>query len=161
MICRCADVRICECADFQTLPGARILFVKTSVMTKEKIEQNLVLKLTFDFALSIIALCERLEADKKYVVARQLLKAGTSIGANAIEAQNAESKADFIHKFKIASKEGEETQYWLLLCDYSNSYPDCKELLAGIDSINNVIGKIISSSKKKYPISYFISFLLF
>ena len=130
-------------------------------MTKEKIEQNLVLKLTFDFALSIIAFCDRLESEKKYVVARQLLKSGTSIGANAMEAQNAESKADFIHKFKIAAKEAEETQYWLLLCDYSKTYPDCKELIAEIESINNVIGKIISSSKRKYPVSYLLSFLLF
>ena len=130
-------------------------------MTKEKIEQNLVLKLTFDFSLSIIAFCERLEAERKDVVARQLLKAGTSIGANAMEAQNAESKADFIHKFKIAAKEAEETQYWLLLCDYSKTYPDCKELITEIESINSVIAKIISSSKRKYPISYLISFLFF
>jgi len=130
-------------------------------MTKEKIEQNLVLKLTFNFSLSIIAFCERLEAERKYVVARQLLKAGTSIEANAMEAQNAESKADFIHKFKIAAKEAEETQYWLLLCDYSKTYPNCKELITEIDSINSVIAKIISSSKRKYPISYLISFLFF
>jgi four helix bundle protein len=118
-------------------------------MTKEKIEQNLILKLGFDFALSIISFCEKLDADRKYVIARQLLKSGTSIGANAIEAQNAESLADFIHKFKIAAKEAEETQYWLLLCQYSESYPDCNELLIKIEEINNVIGKIISSAKKK------------
>ncbi|HEY6435620.1 MAG TPA: four helix bundle protein, partial [Ignavibacteriaceae bacterium] len=126
-----------------------------------KIEQNLVLKLSFDFALSIIAFCERLEDEKKYVIARQLLKSGTAIGANAMEAQNAESKADFIHKFKIAAKEAEETQYWLLLCDYSKTYPDCKGLLAEIDAINNVIGKIISSSKRKHPVSYLLSFFIF
>ena len=79
-------------------------------MTKERIEQNLVLRLTFDFALAIIDFCERLEAEKKYVVAKQLLKSGTAVGANAMEAQNAESKADFIHKFKIAAKEAEESQ---------------------------------------------------
>ncbi len=131
-------------------------------MTKEKIEQNLILKLTFDFSLMVITFCERLESAKKYVIARQLFKSGTSIGANAMEAQNSESKADFIHKFKIAAKEAEETQYWLLLlCDYSKTYPDCKELLAKIEEINNVIGKIISSSKKKHPISYILSFFFF
>ena len=130
-------------------------------MTKEKIEQNLVLKLSFDFALSIIAFCEQLEDEKKYVIARQLLKSGTAIGANAMEAQNSESKADFIHKFKIAAKEAEETQYWLLLCDYSKTYPNCKGLLAEIDAINNVVGKIISSSKKKHPLSHIISFFIF
>jgi len=49
-------------------------------------------------------------------VARQLLKAGTSIGANVREVQNAESKTDFIHKMKIAAKETDETEYWLELC---------------------------------------------
>ena len=118
-------------------------------MTKEKIEQNLILKLSFDFALLIITFCEKLDSEKKYVIARQLLKSGTSIGANAMEAQNGESKADFIHKFKIAAKEAEETQYWLLLCDYSKNYPDCKELLAKIDEINNVIGKLFHLPKRR------------
>jgi four helix bundle protein len=130
-------------------------------MNREKIEQNLILKLTFEFALQIISFAELLESEKKYVIARQLLKAGTSIGANAIEAQNAESKPDFIHKFKIAAKEAEETQYWLLLCEYSDSYPACKELLIKIEEINNVIGKIISSSKKRFPFSYFLSLFIF
>lgn len=117
-------------------------------MNKQKIEQNLVLKLSFDFSLAIIDFCEDLETKRKYVIARQLLKSGTSIGANAIEAQNAESKADFVHKFKIAAKEGEETEYWLLLCNYSKNYPECEVLLKKIEELNNVIGKIISSSKK-------------
>ena len=130
-------------------------------MEKELLEQNAILKLSFDFSLMVIAYCEKLEAIRKFVIGNQLLKSGTSIGANAVEAQNAESKADFIHKFKIAAKEGEETQYWLLLCDYSKTYPDCKELIAEIESINSVISKIISSSKRKYPISYLISFLFF
>ncbi len=50
------------------------------------------------------------------MIAKHLLKSGTSIGANVREAQSAESKADFIHKFKIADKEIKETEYWLLLC---------------------------------------------
>jgi four helix bundle protein len=61
------------------------------------------------FSLSIIKFAERLEADKKFVIARQLLKSGTSIGACSIEAQSAESKADFVHKLKIADKEALET----------------------------------------------------
>ncbi|WP_309608581.1 four helix bundle protein [Flavobacterium sp.] len=54
-------------------------------------------------------------------MSNQLLKSGTSIGANSKEAQNAESKADFIHKLKIAIKEGDETEYWLFLCDAHKS----------------------------------------
>jgi len=130
-------------------------------MKKELFDSNPILKLSFDFSLMIIEYCEKLESDNKYIVSRQLLKSGTSIGANAMEAQNTESKADFIRKFKIAAKEAEETQYWLLLCDYSKTYPDCQELITEIDSINSAIAKIISSSKRKYPISYLISFLFF
>ena len=78
-------------------------------MDKETIYKNPVLKLSFDFALGIIQYCELLESDRKFVLARQLLKSGTSIGANAIEAQNAESKPDFVHKFKIILKELRET----------------------------------------------------
>ena len=61
---------------------------------------NLIVKLTLEFAMDIISYCEVLEEQRKYVMAKQLLKAGTSIGANVREAQNAESKADFIHKMK-------------------------------------------------------------
>ncbi len=68
-----------------------------------KNSENIIVKLTFEFALEIIEFCEILEANKRFVIANQLLKSGTSIGANVREAQNAESKNDFIHKFKIAA----------------------------------------------------------
>ena len=77
--------------------------------------------------------CERLEEKRKFVIGKQLLSSGTSIGANSFEAQNAESKTDFIHKMKIAAKEAEETLYWLMLCDYGKEYPDCKVLLQKFD----------------------------
>jgi four helix bundle protein len=118
-------------------------------MKAELIEGNLILKLTVDFSLSIIAYCEKLDADKRFILSRQLLRSGTSIGANSFEAQNHESTADFIHKFKIAAKEVNETQYWLLLCKQSKGYPDCSELLIKLDAIDKVISRIISTSKKK------------
>lgn len=108
---------------------------------------NLILKLTFEFSLKIIELAELLEESKKYVVAKQVLKSGTSIGANIHEAQNAESKLDFIHKFKIAAKEADETQYWLMLCEHSRSYPDTKSLMDSLTIIQKMVNKIISSSK--------------
>ncbi len=80
-------------------------------------KDNLIVDLTFKFSLAIIQYCEELEVNKKFVIARQLLKSGTSIGANVGEAQNAESKSDFIHKFKVAAKEADETEYWLQLCN--------------------------------------------
>ena len=63
-------------------------------------KENLIVDLTLKFALEIIQYAENLEVNKKFVISRQLLKSGTSIGANVREAQNAESKVDFIHKIK-------------------------------------------------------------
>lgn len=111
-------------------------------------KQNLIVDLTFDFSLKIIEFTELLESKRKFNMANQLFRAGTSVGALVKEAQNAESKADFIHKMKIAAKEAEETEYWLLLCKNSKSYPSDELLLQNIQSILKVLGKIISSSKR-------------
>jgi four helix bundle protein len=123
-------------------------------MQKELLENNPILKLSFEFSLMIIRYCETLESNRKYVLSRQLLKAGTSIGANCMEAQNAESKADFIHKIKVAAKEADETQYWLLLCDYSKDYPDCSELLNKLDEIQKVLNKILTTAKTNNLINH-------
>lgn len=112
-------------------------------------KRNEIVELSFDFALQIVAYCEGLELNKKFVVANQLLKSGTSIGANVREAQNAESIGDFIHKMKLAAKEVEETEYWLLICDKSENYPSTSDLLQRLDSIKKLLSKIISSTKKK------------
>jgi four helix bundle protein len=117
-------------------------------MKKELLEQNAILKLSFDFSLMVIGYCEKLEAIRKFVIANQLLKSGTSIGANAVEAQNAESKADFIHKMKLAAKEAEETQYWLMFCEYSQNFPECKDLVTKLDEIQKVLSRILSTSKR-------------
>jgi four helix bundle protein len=130
-------------------------------MQKELIEKNPILKLTLDFSLMVMDYCEKLEETKKFVIARQLLKSGTSIGANSIEAQNAESKADFIHKIKIASKEADETQYWLTLCDYATNYPDCLLLSEKLEEIQKVLNKILSTAKRKNPISFLFSYFIF
>lgn len=112
-------------------------------------KENLIVKLTFQFALDIIKYCDDLQENKKYVIANQLLKSGTSIGANIREAQNAESKADFIHKFKIAAKEIEETIYWLELCKFSENYPNTERLIEQTNNISRIVNKIITTSKQK------------
>ena len=112
-------------------------------------KENKILALSFEFALAIIDFSDLLENDKKYVIARQLLKAGTSIGANVREAQNSESKADFIHKMKIAAKETDETEYWLELCRQSENYPNPDKLLIQIAEIKKLLNTIISTMKKK------------
>ena len=108
-------------------------------------------ELSFAFVLRIIKLCRFLEQEKKeYVLSRQLLKSGTSIGALVREAEHAESRADFIHKMSIGLKEANETMYWLELLHKS-------ELLdqKGFDSINpdivellKLLTSIVKSSKK-------------
>ena len=111
-------------------------------------KENAIINLTFEFALKIIDFCDELEGLRKFKLSDQLFRSGTSIGANAREAQNAESKADFIHKFKISAKEVEETEYWLLLCKHSKKLPDTTHLLADLDPIKKIITKIIGSSKR-------------
>jgi len=112
-------------------------------------KRNELLEITLELALLTIRYCETLEKDRKYVIARQLLKSGTSIGANSREAQGAESRADFIHKLKIAYKEAEETDYWLVLCEKSDSYANpSQELKDKLQSSLRLLGRIISSSKK-------------
>ena len=123
-------------------------------MQKELFEQNPILKLSFDFSLMIIDYCEKLQVIKKFVIDNQMLRSGTSIGANAIEAQNAESKADFIHKMKIAAKEADETQYWLMLCDYAQNYPESKALMKKLEEIQKVLTKILSTAKNSNKFSH-------
>jgi len=111
-------------------------------------KENVIVDLTFKFALDIVKYCQKLEDNKKFVISKQILKCGTSIGANVREAQNGESKIDFIHKMKIASKEADELQYWLLICKESEGFPDCSEPLEKIDGIIKMLSKIIGTSKR-------------
>ncbi|WP_317129211.1 four helix bundle protein [Formosa sediminum] len=96
----------------------------------------------------IIEYCEILETNKKYIIANQLLKSGTSIGAHIHEAQNAESRADFIHKLKIAAKELEETKYWVTLCERSKQYENPAVLKEPFNELALILYKILSSSYK-------------
>jgi len=107
---------------------------------------NLIVDLTFSFSLKIIAFTEILESKKKFNMANQLFRSGTSIGANVSEAQGAESKNDFKHKCKIAYKEAGETEYWLKLCKFAENYPFEQDMLDDIQSIIRILGKIISTT---------------
>jgi four helix bundle protein len=112
-------------------------------MNEEK--DNIIKKKSFDFAVDIINLYKALLAEEKeYVLSKQIVRAGTSIGANVREACNAESKADFIHKMGIAQKEADETLYWLELLEatmfitkdnFEKNAKTCSELLKIIRSI--------------------------
>jgi four helix bundle protein len=110
-------------------------------------------KRTFDFALRIIKLCQFLnknQVTENNVLAKQLLRSGTSIGANVEEAQAGQSRPDFVHKMAIALKEARETNYWLRLLEASEMLPKEKlaDLIKESNEIMKIIGAIIVSSKK-------------
>jgi four helix bundle protein len=109
---------------------------------------NLILELTLEFSLEIIKYTEELEKIKKFNLANQLFRSGTSIGANINEAQSCESRSDFIHKIKIAAKEAEETKYWLTLCIKADSYPEPTGLIEKLQIIIKILNKIIVTSKQ-------------
>jgi len=105
---------------------------------------------SFDFAVRIVNLFKYLKDKKEFILSRQILRSGTSIGANVREALNAESKPDFIHKLSIAQKECDETLYWLELLfkseflskiEFDSMSNKCIELL-------KIIKSIILTSKK-------------
>jgi four helix bundle protein len=80
-------------------------------------ENPKILERTFQFSLKIVQLYKALRSKNEYIISKQLLRSGTSIGANVHEASAAFSKRDFTYKMSIASKEARETQYWLKLLD--------------------------------------------
>jgi four helix bundle protein len=114
----------------------------------QNFDDNIILKKCVEFSLKTIEYVELLESNKKFIIANQLLKSATSIGANIYEAQNAESKTDCLHKIQIAAKEKEETKYWLLLCSNAKSYPDCELLIQQLVEIEKILSKIISTTQK-------------
>lgn len=84
-------------------------------------KKDIITEKSFDFAVNIVNLYKSLTQDKReFVLSKQILRSGTSIGANIRESKNAESKADFIHKNAIAQKECDETIYWLELLHRTN-----------------------------------------
>ena len=110
-------------------------------------EGNPIVDKTIQFSLDIIIFCEILNKSGFHSFSNQIIRSGTSIGANVAEAQNAESKKDFIHKIKIATKELEEIKYWLTLCKKSDALPFNEELEKQIIEIGLILYKILSTSK--------------
>jgi four helix bundle protein len=108
---------------------------------------------TFSFALEIVRLCQWLEkqSDVYRTLGRQLLRSGTSIGANTEEAQAGQSRADFLSKYAIALKETRETIYWLRLLreSYSGKDDSINALIQEADEISRIIGSIIVNTKKR------------
>lgn len=113
-------------------------------------KENLIGDKTFEFGLLTIELYQQMMAQQEYVLSKQFLRAGTSIGSNVEEAIAGISRKDFIAKMSIASKEARETRYWIRLLDKSNLFDiDFNEALIEINSIINIITKIIKTSQSQ------------
>ena len=117
----------------------------------QSMKNDIVKEKSFRFAVEIVNLYKELISNKKeFVLSKQLLRSGTSIGANVREAKNGESKADFIHKLGIAQKECDESLYWLELLketDYIN-LKQFNSLKNNADELLKIIRSIILTSKK-------------
>ena len=110
--------------------------------------ENRVVDLSFEFALLIIEFYKKLRDQKEFVISKQLLRSGTSIGANVEEAQGAQSKKDFINKMSVAYKETRETYYWLRLLEKSSiTKINVNELMCRTEELMKIIASIIKTSK--------------
>jgi four helix bundle protein len=112
-------------------------------------KENIIKEKSFQFALSIVKLYQQLVLNKEYVLSKQLLRSGTSIGANIEEATAAISKKDFIAKMSISSKEARETKYWLLLLQKSQIVQlDFSSYLTEVEQIINILTAIVKTSQQ-------------
>jgi four helix bundle protein len=109
-------------------------------------KENLIKEKSFQFALQIINLYQQLQLEKEFIISKQLLKSGTSIGANVSESESAQSKADFKHKLAIAAKEARETKYWLSLLQKSTlTKISVDNYLIDIETIIRILTSIIKT----------------
>ena len=121
-------------------------------------KESIVINKSFCFAIRIVNFYKLLKERKEYILCKQILRSGTSIGANVRESHNSESKSDFIHKLAIAQKEADETRYWLELLyetnyidkiEFDSLHSDATELLKIIKSIIKTTKINLSKEKSK------------
>ncbi len=112
-------------------------------------KDNIVYEKAFNFAINIIEIYKYLTSNKELTLSNQLLKSGTSIGANIKEAIQAQSKKDFLSKMNIALKEASETEYWLELLIKTKflNEKDHLNLLNKCAEINKLLSTIVKSTK--------------
>ncbi|WP_440120441.1 four helix bundle protein [Tenacibaculum sp. Ill] len=112
---------------------------------KESIVQNK----SFQFSLKIISLYKKLQQEKEFIISKQLLRSGTSIGANIEEALAGQSKRDFIAKMSISSKEARETKYWLRLLKESDlTNINVTDILSDIHELIRLLTAIVKTSQQ-------------
>jgi len=139
-------------ADYTTMVDIELESNINFLVDSSPVEQkSIIVRKSFQFALNIVELYRFLTSDKKeYILGKQILRSGTSVGAMVRESQNAESKADFIHKLSVAQKECDETCYWLELMFQSQIIPQQKflELQTQAEELLRILRSIIITSKK-------------
>ena len=122
-----------------------ITFNSKCVLMKK---ENIIQEKSFQFALDIIILYKKLIKENEYVVSKQLLRSGTSIGANIEEGIAAQSRKDFISKMSIASKEARESRYWLRLLNKSDlTKLDVTEWLNASDELVRILTSIVKTTR--------------
>ena len=118
-----------------------------------KESENIIEKKSYDFALEVIQLYKNLvESEREYIMSKQVLRSGTSIGANVREANSGVSKKDFVNKLGIALKEAKETEYWLSLLSDSNylSKDKFESLIQKCNELIKILRSIILTTKQRY-----------
>ncbi len=115
-------------------------------------KDNVILQRSYAFALDVIKLYEELAEQKEFILSKQLLRSGTSIGANVHEGVASESKKDFIHKLSVALKEANERQYWLNLLIDSDyiSFESFKTINERCEELIRILNSIIITTKQRY-----------
>ena len=117
---------------------------------KLKVMDSILEQKSFQFAIRIVNLCRHLRSTtKEYTLSKQLLRSGTSIGANIAEAQQAQSKADFISKLSIALKETTETKYWIRLMSATGylSEPEYRSILGDCIELEKMLVSSVKTAK--------------
>lgn len=123
-----------------------------AILIYTNIMDNVIENKSFQFAIRIVRLYKFLcEEKKEYILSKQLLRAGTSIGANVTESQQAQSKPDFVSKISIALKEAPETKYWIKLLGATEylSENQTKSILDDCVEIEKILVTILKSAKNQ------------
>lgn len=113
-------------------------------------KENILKLKSYDFALQTIKICRKLQENKEFILSKQLMRSATSVGANVREANNAQSKADFIYKLSISIKECDESQYWLELLKDSFYISEEEFIKLHYDAIeiHRILTRVILTTKQ-------------
>lgn len=113
--------------------------------------ENIIEIKSYKFAIDIVNIYKKLQLDKEYVLSKQLLRSGTSIGANVMEGLRGSSRKDFVHKMNIALKEANETEYWIRLLQDTGYLDKNLSLLSDCKELCRILNAIVRTTKENDP----------